>query len=1051
MAGHLTFTKLAVSDLRKTESLFASNDPYCKVILNDDSFKTPAIKNGGSSAAWPGPLQLAVPSIVDLKEVRIEVWQDNSSKKKTDDVLIGFGTLAVNDLAAAAAAGLAKTAALSYEKKGKLDSAGKFSAQIVFTAAPTAPTPAPTAPAAVAVQAVPATPAPAAAAVLVAVPVVVAEAPSAAAPAQAVAVPTAPTAASVQAPVVAAVAAPVATQPAAVPQSAATAASDRQLKLTHLAASELRHTEAGFRLTANNDPYIKFITKGATVRTSTKKNGGSSGQWSEDYTLSISNSTSLNEPVLCEVWNCNVDDGKDVPDVLVGSGELLIGNLVANATAGCAKSVMLVAPDGKTASGKISCTAALISIATAAVTPTVTAAVAAATTVAAAAAAGSATPTTAATTTAAAATAVNVNSSSSADMVQLRVHSVTGSGLKDHSSRKGISTKYLYIKHSCAGKLEHSDSIDGSSKHGCFWPGDIVFTTVPADCNPLRSEIWCDNSNLATVTQDTLLGWCEFNISKLTVGGSTEGSTFEVPISYQESGKSKSRGTLKLTAVKEPVPVSTAKTEPKTEPAAVRVHRASVDTSDLNGRLLLSGLSAVDMPETESTLLGGKQDPFVRACLQCHAADTSVQHKQETSVQLKGGKSCAWSGETLVLSDATTATLQSGLVLEVWNKNDFKKNDLIGTVTLQYDALQALIAKSVGSSSGSGRAQQTQVKLCRPGARAEGVLTLSVAFEAADATKTIPAAATTSTTAAAATTDHSATTTTAGDAVQSDAVTTTAAVVDNSSSYVPDAAGTFMLSGIQARGLAETENIAARLVGNKQDPLVLAKLGAVEGRTKVRNNAGTAVDWGEEVIALQHTTTVLDSSAELVIEVVNSNALKDASIGKTRVLLTQLQSAVRLGHTDQGMTLSLPLTRDGNGKKKAVEKGSVTLQLKFVPRDSAVAVTHELNTVAAAAAVVGAVNAGSSSAVAAVAEAGVRAAGYIRLYELSATDLPNTEGLLQLGKQDPYIVARCVRALSNCYICNCCIVSITCSRQLVACVCCCCYHHTVMSTALLIV
>eukprot|EP00953_Heterococcus_sp_UTEX-ZZ885_P011367 6577-Heterococcus_DN1.PRE.9 len=245
MAGHLTFTKLAVSDLRKAESLFASNDPYCKVILNGDSFKTPAIKNGGSSAAWPGPMQLAVPSIVDLKEVRIEVWQDNSSKKKTDDVLIGFGTIAVSDLAAAATAGLAKTAALSYEKKGKLDSAGKFSAQIVFTATPTAPTPAPTAPAAVAVQAAPAAPVPATAAVAVVPPVVVAaEAPSAAAPAQAVVPVTA--APPVQAPVVAAVVAPVATQPTAVPQSAvaAAAASDRQLKLTHLAASELRHTEA---------------------------------------------------------------------------------------------------------------------------------------------------------------------------------------------------------------------------------------------------------------------------------------------------------------------------------------------------------------------------------------------------------------------------------------------------------------------------------------------------------------------------------------------------------------------------------------------------------------------------------------------------------------------------------------------------------------------------------------------------------------------------------------------------------------------------------------
>jgi C2 domain len=1014
MAGHLTFTRLAVSDLRKTESLFASNDPYCKVILNGDSFKTPAIKNGGSSAAWPGPLQLAVPSIADLKEVRIEVWQDSSSKKKTDDVLIGFGTIAVSDLAAAAAAGLAKTAALSYEKKGKLDSAGKFSAQIVFTATPTAPTPAPTAPAAVAVQAAPAAPAapvPAAAAVAVVPPVVVAaEAPSAAAPAQAVAPVTA--APPVQAPVVAAVVAPVATQPTVVPQSAVAAAvaSDRQLKLTHLAASELRHTEAGFRLTANNDPYIKFITKGATVRTSTKKNGGSSGQWSEEYTLNISNSTSLNEPVLCEVWNCNVNDGKDVPDVLIGSGELLIGNLVVNVTAGCAKSLLLVAPDGKTASGKISCTAALIPTATAA-TPTVAAAAAHDTPAAA-------TATTAGTIVAAAAavragsTSSNSSNSSSADMVQLRIHSVSGSGLKDHSSRKGISTKYLYIKHSCAGKLEHSNSVDGSSKHGCTWPGETVFTPVPANCNPLRSEIWCDNSNLATVTQDTLLGWCEFNISKLTIGAGTEGSSFEVPISYEESGKSKSKGTLKLTAVKEPVSAPTAKTEPKPEPAAVRVHRASVDTSNLNGRLLLSGLSAIDMPETESILLGGKQDPFVRAYLQCHAADSSVQHKQETSVQLKGGKSCAWSGESLVLSDATTATLQSGLVLEVWNKNDFKKNDLIGTVTLQYDALQALIAKSVASTGNgsSGRAQQTHVKLCRPGARAEGVLTLSVAFEATDATKTIPAATT-----AAATADHTAATAAGGDTVQSDAVTAaTAVVVENS--YVPDAIGTFMLSGIQARGLAETENLAARLVGNKQDPLVIAKLGAVEGRTTVRNNAGTAVDWGEEIIALQHTGTVLDSSAELVIEVVNSNVLKDASIGKTRVLLTQLQSAIRLGHTDQGMTLSLPLTRDGNGKKKAVEKGSVTLQLKFVPRDSAVAVTHELSATAAAAAVVGAVNAGSSSAVTAVAEAGVRAAGYIRLYELSATDLPNTEGLLQLGKQDPYIVARCVRTLRYCYI-----------------------------------
>jgi C2 domain len=1008
MAGHLTFTKLAVSDLRKTESLFASNDPYCKVILNGDSFKTPAIKNGGSSAAWPGPMQLAVPSIVDLKEVRIEVWQDNSSKKKTDDVLIGFGTIAVNDLAAASTAGLAKTAALSYEKKGKLDSAGKFSAQIVFTAAPTAPTPTPTAPAAVAVQAVPI--APAAETVAAAVPVVAAaEAPVAAAPAQAVAVPAA-AAPPVQAPVVAAVAAPVSTQPAVVPQSAVTAAaaSDRQLKLTHLAASDLRHTEAGFRLTANNDPYIKFITKGATVRTSTKKNGGSSGQWSEEYTLNISNSTSLNEPILCEVWNCNVNDGKDVPDVLIGSGELLIGNLVANATAGCAKSVLLVAPDGKTASGKVSCTAALISTA-AAVSPTVPTAVAA---TAAHDTAAAATATVAVTAPTAITSVNSSSSSSSADVVQLRIHSVSGTGLKDHSSRKGISTKYLYIKHSCAGKLEHSESVDGSSKHGCTWPGEVVFTAVPADCNPLRSEIWCDNSNLATVTQDTLLGWCEFNISKLTVGAGTEGSTFEVPISYEESGKSKSKGTLRLTAVKETVPASTAKTEPKTEPAAVRVHRASVDTINLNGRLVLSGLSAVDMPETESILLGGKQDPFVRAYLQCHAADSSVQHKQETSVQLKGGKSCVWSGESLVLNDATTATLQSGLVLEVWNKNDFKKNDLIGTVTLQYDALQALIAKSVASTGNgsSGRAQQTHVKLCRPGARAEGVLTLSVAFEATDATKTIPAATT-----SAATADHTAATA-GGDTVQSDAVTATAAVADNSNSYVPDAIGTFMLSGIQARGLAETENFAARLVGNKQDPLVIAKLGAAEGRTTVRNNAGTAVDWGEEIIALQHTNTVLDSSAELVIEVVNSNVLKDASIGKTRVLLTQLQSAVRLGHTDQGMTLSLPLTRDGNGKKKAVEKGSVTLQLKFVPRDSAVAVTHELSATAAAAAVVGAVNAGSSSAVAAVAEAGVRAAGYIRLYELSATDLPNTEGLLQLGKQDPYIVARCVRTLCYCYI-----------------------------------
>jgi hypothetical protein len=139
---------------------------------------------------------------------------------------------------------------------------------------------------------------------------------------------------------------------------------------------------------------------------------------------------------------------------------------------------------------------------------------------------------------------------------------------------------------------------------------------------------------------------------------------------------------------------------------------------ELNGtaasdRLVFSEMSARDMPETESFLAGGKQDPYIRA----YTVGESAHKGCQTTVQDNAGTQCSWPGQFLEVA-ACDKLWQQGVVLEIVNSN-LVSDDLIGSCVLKGDALQ---------SCRSGIPATVELPLIRPKHKAQGILRFQVAL-----------------------------------------------------------------------------------------------------------------------------------------------------------------------------------------------------------------------------------------------------------------------------------------------------------------------------------
>lgn len=145
----------------------------------------------------------------------------------------------------------------------------------------------------------------------------------------------------------------------------------------------------------------------------------------------------------------------------------------------------------------------------------------------------------------------------------------------------------------------------------------------------------------------------------------------------------------------------------------------SVPSEATTGYLICSGLTAYDLPPTEGLKFGGSQQPYVKVSLGSTA---------ERSSSVAGGrKLCDWTSQPLRWrmdpSHAGHGALSQGLVVEVWNENQSRRDALIGRGSVRPETLRQL-QQYPGNGGVSCR-----VKLSRQGKGRKGTVSMVLTFE----------------------------------------------------------------------------------------------------------------------------------------------------------------------------------------------------------------------------------------------------------------------------------------------------------------------------------
>lgn len=137
-----------------------------------------------------------------------------------------------------------------------------------------------------------------------------------------------------------------------------------------------------------------------------------------------------------------------------------------------------------------------------------------------------------------------------------------------------------------------------------------------------------------------------------------------------------------------------------------------------NGHLVCSCLTAHDLPQSEGLKFGGKQEPYVMLKLGTTG--------ERSSSLVEGGTFCEWTKDTLRVrvgsTDATQDPWIHDLVVEVWNDNQPRRDDLIGSGLIRSETLNSLRQRP------SSRVW-SRVKLSRKGRGRKGTLSLALTFE----------------------------------------------------------------------------------------------------------------------------------------------------------------------------------------------------------------------------------------------------------------------------------------------------------------------------------
>jgi hypothetical protein len=633
----LILSKMAADKLRGTEKgLLGKNDPYLRVTWQGKSYQTSAKRDAGRSCTWEGDLiELQFHSLAELQAALcIEVVNENvSDKNSVADVIIGSAELSIESLSSQHQAEFQID--LMHSQGGRSRFAGRVSMSARWEEKvekhPPEPSAQQTATSSVAV--------------------LNSEVDECSA---AVSGTTSTLASSPAVPLGADIDARESSQitTRALPESklqeglngglgnslSAVSATNEagMLLLSGMTASKLRGTEKGFL--GKNDPYLRIWWHGQSKQTSVQHNAGKKCAWEgEVIKLQLeSRSVLKTELIIIEVVNENASDKKSADDVVIGAAELSLAALTG--TEGALPFYVELKYGGHGASPKC---AGYVTLTAQYDT-------------------GSSKRESTAPATQNLPLPGNLASEMDPSQMDIELSNIHASGLRD--TETGLLGKNDPFVRFIWGSVEEETGTISNGGKKCSWDSASVrFSLSEASpiSSPITVEVWNDNSIDSKVTENVLIGSGTASMDGISM---SEPLALEVKLRYGSSDSLRAAGVLWCNAkiVPKLVPVSTPPLAIKSEilaSSSSEVETKPESASELVGTLVVCRLEAHDMPETESFLLGGKQDPYCKLSF--------AGSSRSTSVHDNAGKDCSWVDERIVFTNIASGGIATDKQLDI--------------------------------------------------------------------------------------------------------------------------------------------------------------------------------------------------------------------------------------------------------------------------------------------------------------------------------------------------------------------------------------------------
>lgn len=275
------------------------------------------------------------------------------------------------------------------------------------------------------------------------------------------------------------------------------------------------------------------------------------------------------------------------------------------------------------------------------------------------------------------------------------------------------------------------------------------------------------------------------------------------------------------------------------------------------GFLVISGLTAYDLPPTEGLKFGGSQDPYVKITL----GPTAVQRSESVG---REGHVCDWTSQTLHWrvdpSNKDDNVWGQGLTVEVWNDNRPHTDALIGRGFVRPETLRQLQQRpDEGGMS-------CRVKLSRQGKGRKATVGMVVNFEADDPAK--------------------------ADAPKEEHSEENKALRQPRPKHVK----TVVMKDLKAKDLGDILSFGFGALDNVELYLV-ARAGTMERTTPGAAVAGGKTAWGDSCLELPLAEKVSDLPSLLRLELWTLNPIQDDQVGYVEADLAHL-ALLSHGHSD---------------------------------------------------------------------------------------------------------------------------------------------------------